>query len=44
MFHRTAKVSHHLANQTFDFVEIKCLLFTHTEGGLKVYFKVGLKY
>ena len=26
----TAKVSSHLTNQCFDFVEIKCFLFTHT--------------
>lgn len=33
-----------LANQIFDFVKIKDFRFTRTESGLKVYFKVDLRY
>ena len=39
IFHRTAKVSKHLINQTFDFMEINNLFFTHTWSGLTTFFK-----
>ena len=41
-FQRSFEVSNYLANKTFDLVEIECILFTHAEKGLKVWFKVGL--
>ena len=47
MWHFGAKLSkstNHLANQTLDFEEIKCILLTHTSNGLNFFFKVGLKY
>ena len=40
----TAKVSNHLANQTFDLGEIKCFLFTYTLSDFKVCFKVDLEF
>ena len=44
MFYKTAKVSKHFANTQLILGEIKCLFSTHTISGLKVFFKVGLKY
>ena len=44
MFRRAAKVSKFLANQIFDFVEIRDFLFTRTESGLKVCFKIDLRH